>query len=54
MPNSDHVVYFLLMGDHPWVGDHSWQLSSGLSFVNYVKVPNSESVVYLLLGSDDP
>ena len=39
VPNFESVVYFLLVGDHPWVtilgigGDHPLQLSPGLSFV---------------------
>ena len=44
VPNSESVVYFLPVGNHPWgvgdhprvVGDHPWQLSPGVSFVNKV------------------
>ena len=63
MPNSESEEYFPLAGDHPsvggvtilmMVGDHPWQLSIGLSFVNKVSVQNSESVVYFLLVGYHP
>ena len=36
------------------VGDHSWQLSPGVSFVRKVLVPNFKSLVYFLLVGDHP
>ena len=70
MPNYMFLVHFFLVGDHPWViwrpslvwwttvlrmlGDNSWHLSLGVSFVSNVYVPNSNSVVHFLLVGDNP
>ena len=34
------------------VGDHPWQFSPGVYFVNKVLLPNSKSVVHLFLVGD--